>query len=39
MRPAYEAVLTGVSFGHATRYLDVGYGTGLAAQLAAARVA
>src|SRR3954453_5213529 len=36
-RPAYEAVLERSGGGPGTRYLDVGCGAGMAAQLAAAR--
>jgi SAM-dependent methyltransferase len=37
LRPVYETVLTRLSVGKGTRYLDVGCGSGLAAQLAANR--
>jgi SAM-dependent methyltransferase len=37
VRPMYEAVLARTGVGAGTRYLDVGCGAGLAAQLAAAR--
>jgi ubiquinone/menaquinone biosynthesis C-methylase UbiE len=37
LRPVYEAVLTRLSVGNRTRYLDIGCGSGLATQLAANR--
>src|ERR1700753_950334 len=37
MRPVYEAVLEGVGGTHAPELLDAGCGSGLAAQVAAAR--
>ena len=37
MRPVYEAVLERTRVGSGTRYLDVGCGAGMAAQIAAAR--